>query len=146
MSSLLHIHSGFRWIVLILLILAIFNALKSQSSGKYLKKDKMINLFAMILLHIQFVIGLGLYFSSSKVSFAKGWMGEAIQRFYGMEHLIGMILAIVIITIGRSKAEKKLKGSRDKHRKIMVTYTIGLILIIAFIPWPFREALAANWF
>jgi len=146
MNALLHIHSGLRWIVLILLIAAIVNAVKSQNSGKYLKKDKMINLFAMIFLHIQLLIGLGLYFSSSKVNFTEGWMGEALKRFYGMEHLVGMILAIALITIGRSKAEKKLKGSRDKHRKIMFTYGVGLILILVFIPWPFREALAANWF
>ena len=146
MSALLHIHSGLRWIALILLITAIFNAIKSQNSGKYLKKDKMINLFTMIFLHIQLLIGLGLYFSSSKVTFVEGWMKEPMTRFYGMEHLIGMLLAIILVTLGRGKAEKKLKGSRDKHRKIMVSYTIGLILILVFIPWPFREALAANWF
>ena len=146
MNALLHIHSGLRWITLIVLILAIFNAIKSQNSGKYLKKDKMINLFGMVFLHIQLLIGLVLYFTSSKVTFVEGWMKEPLTRFYGMEHLIGMILAIILVTLGRSKAEKKLKGSRDKHRKIMVSYTIGLILILAFIPWPFREALAANWF
>lgn len=146
MSALLHAHSGLRWIVLVLLIVAIVNAAKSQTSGQYLKKDKMINLFAMIFLHIQLLIGLVLYFTSSKVTFVDGWMKEPLTRFYGMEHFIGMLLAIVIITMGRSKAEKKLKGSRDKHRKIMISYSIGLILILAFIPWPFREALAANWF
>jgi uncharacterized membrane protein YozB (DUF420 family) len=146
MNALLHIHSGLRWIALIALILAIFNAIKSQNSGKYLKKDKMINLFGMVFLHIQLLIGLVLYFTSNKVTFVEGWMKEPLTRFYGMEHLIGMIIAIILVTLGRSKAEKKLKGSRDKHRKIMVSYTIGLILILAFIPWPFREALAANWF
>jgi len=146
MNALIHIHSGLRWVALIVLILAIFNAIKSQNSGKYLKKDKMINLFAMIFLHIQLLIGLGLYFSSNKVNFAQGWMKEGLNRFYGMEHLIGMILAVILVTLGRRKAEKKLKGSRDKHRKIMISYTIGLILILVFIPWPFREALGANWF
>tara|TARA_B110000285_G_scaffold136465_1_gene152832 strand:- start:6917 stop:7357 length:441 start_codon:yes stop_codon:yes gene_type:complete len=146
MNALIHIHSGLRWVALIVLILAIFNAIKSQNSGKYLKKDKMINLFAMIFLHIQLLIGLGLYFSSNKVNFAQGWMKEGLNRFYGMEHLIGMILAVILVTLGRRKSEKKLKGSRDKHRKIMISYTIGLILILVFIPWPFREALGANWF
>ena len=111
MIALLHIHSGLRWVVLILLIIAIANAARSQSSGQYLKKDKMINLFTMIFLHIQLLIGLGLYFSSSKVTFVEGWMKEPLTRFFGMEHFVGMILAIIIITLGRSKAEKKLKGS-----------------------------------
>ena len=47
-KGLLHAHSGLRWIALILILLAIINAAKSQTSGKYLKKDKMINLFAMV--------------------------------------------------------------------------------------------------
>lgn len=145
-NGLLHAHSGLRWIALILIIVAIFNAAKSQTSGKYLKKDKMINLFAMIMLHTQLLIGLGLYFinEKSKVSYGEGWMKDAMFRFFGLEHILGMLIAIVIVTIGRKKAEK-LVGTRDKHRKIMVTYTIGLILILASIPWPFREALGGAW-
>ena len=124
MEALKHAHSGLRWIALILLLVAIVNAAKSQNSGNYMKKDKMINLFAMIFLHIQLLIGLGLYFSSSKVNFIEGWMSEEILRFYGMEHLIGMLLAIIIVSRGRSNAEKKMKGSRNKHRKILKTYLI----------------------
>ena len=144
MEALKHAHSGLRWIALILLLVAIVNAAKSQNSGNYMKKDKMINLFAMIFLHIQLLIGLGLYFSSPKVDFPEGWMSEESQRFYGMEHLIGMLLAIIIVSRGRSNAEKKMKGSRNKHRKILKTYLIALILILAFIPWPFR-GLGAGW-
>jgi len=144
-NALLHSHSGLRWIALILIIVAIFNAVKSQNSGQYLKKDKMINLFAMIFMHIQLLIGLGLYFISPKVTFVDGWMKDGMTRFFGLEHILLMIIAIAIITMGRSKAEKKLKGSRDKHRKIMISYSIALILILASIPWPFRENLGAGW-
>jgi hypothetical protein len=64
-----------------------------------------------------------------------------------MEHIIGMVLAIVIITIGRSRAEKKLIGTRDKHRKILVNYTVGLLIILASIPWPFSywQVLGGQW-
>ena len=144
-NALLHSHSGLRWIALFLIIAAIFNAAKSQNSGKYLKKDKMLNLFAMIFMHIQLLVGLGLYFISPKVIFAEGWMKDSLTRFFGMEHILLMIIAIAVITMGRSKAEKKLKGTRDKHRKIMVSYTIGLLLILISIPWPFREALGGGW-
>lgn len=142
---LLHSHSVLRWVALILLIVAIFNALSSRGSNSYLKKDKMINLFSMISLHTQLLIGLFLYFKSPKVEFSKGWMADAGTRFHGMEHLVGMILAIVLITIGRKKAEKALSNNL-KHSTIIKWYTIGLILILAFIPWPFREALGGAWF
>jgi hypothetical protein len=142
-------HSGMRWVALLLILIAIINAARSLSSGKYEKKDKMINLFAMISMHIQLLIGLGLYFISSKVNFGEGWMSSdtagGLYRFYGLEHVIGMVIAILLITMGRSKAEKKLKGSRDKHRRILLSYTLGLIIILISIPWPFREALGGQW-
>lgn len=149
-SGLVHAHSGLRWVALILLLFAIFNAAKSQSSGKYEKKDKMINLFAMVFLHVQLLIGLGLYFISPKVQFVEGWMSSDVAggmfRFYGLEHILLMIIAIAVVTLGRSKAEKKLKGTRDKHRRILISYTLGLILILISIPWPFRAALGGSWF
>jgi len=144
-NALLHAHSGLRWVALILLVTAIFNAVKGKSSGEYLKKDKMINLFAMILLHTQLLIGLVMYFQSPKVQFSQGWMKDPMLRFYGMEHLLMMVIAIVLVTIGRKKAEKA-DAPIVKHQKIVVWYTIALILILAAIPWPFRAALGGQWF
>ncbi|MEN9440461.1 MAG: hypothetical protein RLZ33_537 [Bacteroidota bacterium] len=144
-NGLLHAHSGLRWIALVLILAAIFNALASKSKGTYEKKDKMLNLFAMITLHTQLLIGLGMYFMSPKVQFSEGWMANGTLRFFGLEHFIGMLLAIVVITIGRKKAEKSIENA-DKHKKIVTWYVIGLLLIIAFIPWPFRTALGGAWF
>lgn len=144
---LVSMHSGLRWVVLLLLIYAIFNAAKSMSSGKYLKKDKMINLFTMVSLHIQLLIGIGLYFISPKVSFFDGWIKDSMTRFFALEHILLMVIAIALVTIGRSRAEKKLEGTRNKHRAILITYTIGLILILASIPWPFGRwaSFGAGW-
>ena len=144
-NALLHAHSGLRWVALILLVTAIFNAVKGKSSGEYLKKQKMINLFAMILLHTQLLIGLVMYFQSPKVQFSQGWMKDPMLRFYGMEHLLMMVIAIVLVTIGRKKAEKA-DAPIVKHQKIVVWYTIALIVILAAIPWPFRAALGGQWF
>jgi len=126
-----------------LLLYAIYNAIGKNKSS-YEKKDKMVNIFAMISLHIQLLLGLILYFTSPKVSFASGWMKDAALRFYGMEHLIGMLIAIVIVTIGRKMAEKQ-ESPAQKNRKIAIWYTLGLVLIIASIPWPFR-GLGGQWF
>jgi heme A synthase len=140
---LVHAHSGLRWLVLGLLIYAIYNAFANKRS--YEKKDKMINLFAMISLHIQLLLGLILYYTSGNVSFEEGWMKNPITRFYGMEHLIGMLIAIILVTVGRKIAEKQ--GSPEqKNKKILLWYSIALVLILASIPWPFREALNGSWF
>ena len=144
-NGLLHAHSGLRWIALILLVVAIVNSFISIGKDSYLKKDKMINLFAMVMLHTQLLIGFVLYFLSPKVSFSEGWMKNPLFRFYGMEHLLVMLIAIVLVTIGRKKAEKASIASH-KHSAVMVWYTIGLELILVSIPWPFRQALGGAWF
>lgn len=138
-------HSGLRWVALILLLVAIFNAVASKSKGHYLKKDKMINLFAMVFLHVQLLLGLILYFISPKVVFVEGWMKVSQARFFGLEHILIMILAIVLVTIGRKKAEKESNAAK-KHGKIALWYFIGLVLIFASIPWPFRNLGVTTWF
>ena len=134
-NGLLHAHSGLRWVALILIVAAIFNALS---------KDRLLNLFSMISLHVQLLIGLILYFISPKVSFNAGWMANKITRFFGMEHFLLMVLAIVVITVGRRKAENATEASQ-KHQLILKWFVIGLVLILAGIPWPFR-GLGSGWF
>lgn len=142
-SILTHAHSGLRWVALILLLLAIVNAFTSKT---YKKKHRMINLFAMVSLHTQLLIGLIQYFvTSTKVQFIEGWMKNPLLRFYGMEHILLMIIAIVLVTIGHSKS-KKGTTPEEKFKPIKLFYLIGLILILAGIPWPFREALGGGWF
>ncbi|GAB5416693.1 MAG: cytochrome B [Crocinitomicaceae bacterium] len=145
---LVSMHSGLRWVALVFLIFAIINAARSMSSGKYLKKDSKVNLFTMIFMHLQLLIGLLLYFvASTKVNFEEGWMKDSMSRFFNLEHILLMVIAIALITIGRSRAEKKLEGSRNKHRAILLFYTIGLILILISIPWPFGRwaSFGAGW-
>ena len=142
MEIINHLHSGLRWVVLVLLIWAIVNAF---SAKRFEKKHKMINLFSLVTLHIQLVIGLIQYFTSAKVQFTTGWMKEPLLRFYGMEHLAGMLLAIILITIGYSKAKRK-ENDADKFKVIRLFYSIGLIIILLSIPWPFWTNLGGGWF
>jgi hypothetical protein len=146
LDLLKHVHSGLRWVALILLLLAIINAFTSKT---YEKKHKMINLFAMVTLHTQLLIGLGLYFISPRVQFVKGWMSskvaEGMYRFYNLEHILLMIIAIALVTIGHSKS-KKGATPEEKFKPIKLWYVIGLLLILAAIPWPFRTVLGGGWF
>jgi undecaprenyl pyrophosphate phosphatase UppP len=142
-SILTHAHSGLRWVALILLLLAIVNAFTSKT---YEKKHRLINLFAMVTLHTQLLIGLVQYFvTSTKVQFVDGWMKNPLLRFYGMEHILLMIIAIVLVTIGHSKS-KKGTTPEEKFKPIKLWYVIGLLQILAAIPWPFRTVLGGGWF
>jgi len=146
MLALQHSHSGLRWVILVLLLVAIGRAFARKNSGLYEKSDKMINLFTMVSLHIQLVLGLILYVSDlgTKIRF-EGFMANPQSRILGMEHTLLMLIAITLVTIGRSKAEKKITDPRKKHATIALFYTIGLILILAGIPWPFRN-IGTGWF
>ena len=139
-----HTHSGLRWVALILILWAIFNSITAK---EFTKREKLVNLFSMVSLHTQLILGLILYFISDKVKFFDGWMKEptGIYSFYGIEHLAGMIIAIALITVGYVKS-KKGNSPAEIYKPIKLFYIIGLILILASIPWPFRANLGGAWF
>lgn len=144
-TGLLHAHSGLRWIVLVLIIWALYKAISGWTGEKqYQKSDRLAALLALIFTHIQLLIGFALYFISPKVSFESGVMESAMLRFYTVEHIFMMIIAIGLITFGFSTA-KKMDRSLSKHKRIAITYGIGLLIMIASIPWPFR-GLGTGWF
>ena len=132
-----HAHSGLRWVVLFALLFAIFNAFSGKSS-------KPVNLLALISTHIQLILGLVLYFISPLVQFGSGVMKNSVLRFYTVEHISLMLVAIALITIGYSKA-KRADSQANAAKKIRLFYLIGLILILISIPWPFR-GLGGGWF
>jgi heme A synthase len=142
MNALTHAHSGLRYVVLALMLAAIFKAFTSK---QYTEGTRKLNLFAMISVHIQIVIGLILYFTSEKVRFFEETMSSSFYRFFAVEHIFGMLVAMALVTIGHSKA-KKATTDVEKFKKIKVFYTLALIIILATIPWPFREALGGKWF
>jgi hypothetical protein len=144
MEALIHGHSGLRWVALILLLVAIGRAFARKNKGLYEQSDRMINMFAMVTLHIQLVLGGILYFISPKVVFVDGWMKVPQARFYGLEHILMMVIAIVLVTIGHGKAKRGTDPAK-KHKTIAIWYTIALIVILAAIPWPFRD-LGGKWF
>ena len=153
-DGLLHLHSGLRWILLIALVYAIFNAWNRWKDGaKYNVKDKTLNTVTMALLHTQFLIGLIMYIMNFAGSGGKyghffnnpgDAMGVSTGRFFIMEHLVLMLAAVVLVTIGRKRAQSH-PDPKKKHRRIMVWYAIGLLIILAGIPWPFRFE-TSGWF
>ena len=69
-NILSHAHSGLRWVLLMLLIYSLINALLRKDNFE--KKDRLIYMFTMVSAHIQLVLGITLYFLSIKVQFIDG--------------------------------------------------------------------------
>lgn len=136
-----HAHSGLRWVVLLLIIINIVNAIGGLTGNKiYTAKDKKLSFYALISTHIQVLIGLALYFMSPKVQFSENTMSNSLLRFFTLEHTLMMLIAIVLVTIGNRMA----KAGRVKA--VFWYYFIALVIILAAIPWPFREELGSGWF
>jgi len=143
-----HIHSVLRWVALICMLAAIFNA-AVRMYRPLLPSGMKWHLFALISMHTQLIVGLVLYFTSESMQAfrqADNVMKNALSRFFVMEHLVGMILAIVLLTIGYSKA-KRAEDETKRNKTIFWFYLIALLIVIAMIPWPFREVgVGRSWF
>lgn len=140
MEIVQNLHSYLAYIVLAVLLLAVVNAFIGWLGKKEFKfeKDLRISLFALILSHIQLLVGLILYFSSANglsalQEFGMGGLNSA-ARLLALEHPVTNILAIAFITIGWSR-HKKTDDSTTKFKRIALLYGVGLILILSRIPW-----------
>lgn len=147
-------HSILRWLVLLSVSVSGIVALKG-----YLRKDPIIvwerslTILAMVLCHVQLVIGLALYglkFKTYDAITARGnqsWMGDTVRRFWKFEHIGMMILAIALVTIGRILS-KRAKTEPGKQLRIAVFYLLALLIMLVMIPWPFTkvgQAQAIRW-
>lgn len=143
---MLHLHNLLRWAVLIFGVWTIFQSMGGMSSGKaFTAKNKRIAMFFMISCDIQLLLGLFLFFTSpwGIQNISNLGMGEVMKdptsRFYGMEHWLGMLIAIILVHIGYSSSKK---GEDAKKFKKLFWYSlIAIIIMLVTIPWPFREGL-----
>ena len=132
-------YSYWAFIVIILLVLAIANAFIGIVKKKtFNSTDFRRSLFVLISSHIQFLIGLILYFVSpwfGKWSASgMGVMKDSEARLYLVEHPIVNLIALVLITMGWSMHKRQSLDAK-KFSRIGVFYTIGLLLILSRIPW-----------
>jgi len=128
-----YLHSGVRFIVLALILVAIIQSLVGWLGHKtYSKGNRKLNLFAMISAHTQLLIGLALYFLSPLVQFGSNTMKDATTRYWTVEHIAMMIFALILITIGHSRS-KKAVVPEDKHRAIAIFYLLAVIIIVVAI-------------
>ena len=123
-------HSGWRYLVFVLLIVAVLAALQGWFGKKaYTDGNKRLNLFTLISAHIQLLMGIVLYFLSP---LTKGPMGDALYRYWKVEHISMMIIAIVLITVGNSKS-KKVDAAVSKHKAIAIFFGLALVIVVAAI-------------
>jgi len=127
------LHSGFRYVVFLLLLIAIIQSLLGWIGKKpYTEVNRKINLFALISAHTQLLIGIVLYFLSPYVQFNSSTMKIETTRYFTVEHWVMMLIAIALITVGHSKS-KKVAMPESKHKIIVTYYIIALLVIVGAI-------------
>jgi hypothetical protein len=143
-NLLLQVHSILRWVILLLLLVAILRSLtgmnKPFSSG-----HRTNGLFLMICCDIMLLVGLYQWFTGPwglKSIQSNGMsvvMKNSTLRFFAVEHLVLMIIAIILVHIGYANAKKAIPDA-TKHKRTAIYYILALVVIFAAVPWPFRAA------
>jgi hypothetical protein len=139
-AGLLHLHNILRWVILLLLLVGLFQAFTKN------KSIQKVSLFLMISAHTMLLIGLYQWLAgrfgifTAEIPDGVSRMKDKFWRFYQVEHPIMMIISVVLITIARKKA----KGLQ--YKAVAVLLIIALLLILAGIPWPFREIVGRPYF
>ncbi len=148
MDGINHIHSALRWLIIFLMLATIIDSL-IRMYRPFKENERKLALFALITLHTQVLIGFVLYFFSPMMKgfFATGdIMKNSVPRFFVVEHLAGMLIAAILVTMGYSRAKKQAEAWA-KHKLLFYYYLFAFIVILVSIPWPFREAgLGRGWF
>lgn len=136
----LHIHNTLRWLILIGLLITLTKYLAGWLGNKPWKRaDNLLGIVVTLLMDLQLVTGLTLYFFLSPVTqTALSNFGAAMKdpnlRFYAVEHFSLMVIAIVLVHIGRAKS-KSAKTDEGKFKAGSIFYLIALMVIFAAIPW-----------
>lgn len=142
MNYTLVIHGILRWAVLLFGVWAVFSALAAVlSKSAYKSSDNKASLFFMISCDIQLLLGLILYFTGMWFEKVKTGMGAVMkdpaERFFAVEHALMMIIAWLLVHVGRSMV-KRADSDAQKHKRTLIYFGIALLIILAMIPWPFR--------
>lgn len=145
-TGLIHLHSFLRWVALIAIVVMLYRSYTGLVKGrKFSAADNRWSLITLITFHLQVVLGFVLYFMN-------GWysrmdeMSNLIVRFFAAEHMVGMLAAVVLITIGRVRA-KKTQTQSLKFKTHLWFFLVAFILVMISIPWPFLEVGAGrSWF
>ncbi|WP_018341640.1 hypothetical protein [Cytophaga aurantiaca] len=145
-SFLLSSHSLIRWIVLATVLITLFRSYYGWLSNKsFTKSDNTLRLITLSAVHIQAMLGIVLYCISPIIRYFFNNFKEAVHekefRFFGMEHSLMMLTAVVFITIASITSKKK-DRDQQKFKTLAVWFSIAVLIILFSIPWNFGEITA----
>jgi hypothetical protein len=140
-TALLFLHSWLRWLVILSGAATLGAAVGGVMTGRmWLPGDKIRLALFTRSLDVQFLIGLILYVFLSPVT-RSGFenlpltMRDPILRFFVVEHIVGMLVALALAHVGHARARKATEASA-RHRAILVFVGLAMVVLLLSIPWP----------
>lgn len=139
-TGFLHLHDVLRWLLLVSLVVTLAKYLAGWLGNHSWKKtDNILGIVFTSLMDLQLLTGLVLYFFLSpltKIAFSDfgAAMKNADLRFYAVEHFSMMLIAVILVHIGRAKS-KKATSDKAKFKIGSIFFLIAFVLILAAIPW-----------
>jgi uncharacterized membrane protein YozB (DUF420 family) len=138
-------HNVVRWIVVVLAILALVRAYLGWLGRRpWTDQDRKIGVFFGSAIDVQFLLGLILYFVLSPITRSafqdfSGAMGNDVARFFLVEHVFYMIVAVALVHVGTVSA-RRASDDTGKHRRAAIWFSLAVLLILLGMPW-FRPIL-----
>lgn len=133
-------HSGWAYLTLLGIAVALFYFIR-----RYLSKspmgdaDRKVGLLALIVTHVQFLMGAILLFVSPITQAAFSDMGAAmknpISRLYAVEHPLTMIISVILVTIAFRKVKAGVASGQGAGAVLPIFYAVTLLLMLSRIPW-----------
>ena len=139
-TGFLHLHDTLRWLLLVSLVITLGKYLVGWFGNQPWKKvDNILGIVFTSLMDVQLLTGLVLYFFLSPITkMALSDFGAAMKnadlRFYAVEHLSMMLIAVVLVHIGRVKSKKAVTDT-SKFKLATIFYLIALVVMVVAIPW-----------
>lgn len=134
-SVLVTLHSYNRYLLLAALVFVLYRSYTGWLANKnYEKADNASGAALLGLTHLQLLLGLILYAVSPRTNAAFADMGAAMKdswlRYFAVEHIAMMLIAVVLIQLGRTFSKRAVEAV-DKHKKVAIYTTIAVLLILA---------------
>jgi hypothetical protein len=136
-TFVLALHSWVRWIAVIAGVGAVAAALTERPGDR--RADPW-GIALVTSLDIQLLLGLLLYLVlSPNIAAIREHFGEAMRsrelRFWAVEHLTMMFIAVALAHVGRVLG-KKASTPGSRRTRLLICYGAATIAMLAGIPWP----------
>jgi len=135
-STVLVIHSWVRWAALLAAVMALISLLTDRTGAR----GERWGLVLVICMDLQLLLGLALYvalspFTTEALRNFSAAMQQPSLRFFAMDHPATMLLAVVLVHVGRVLGRKAATPAAARTR-LLACFGVALLLMLAGMPWP----------